>query len=71
MGTPIYSGIAGDVNGDGVVDCTDLAIVQASLARRYGEAGFNPRADTNGDGVIDVLDYAFVAQQLAVNASCP
>ncbi|MBV8706031.1 MAG: hypothetical protein JO028_02490, partial [Acidobacteriaceae bacterium] len=30
MGAPISSGVPGDVNGDGVVDCTDVTIVRAA-----------------------------------------
>ena len=69
--TPISSGIAGDVNGDGAVDCTDLAIIKALFGRTFGQAGFDPRADTNGDGIIDVRDLAFVAQHVSSGASCP
>jgi hypothetical protein len=70
LATPISSGVAGDVNGDGVVDCTDLAIIKTLFGRTFGQAGFDPRADTNGDGVIDVRDLAFVAQHLPAGASC-
>jgi hypothetical protein len=70
MTTPINSGVPGDVNGDGVVDCTDLDLVKASFSKTYGQVGFNPRADVNGDGVIDIRDLAFVAQQLPASTSC-
>jgi hypothetical protein len=45
-----------DLNGDGKIDCGDLAIVTASLGKKVGDAGFDPRADVNGDGVVDSLD---------------
>ena len=46
-----------DVNGDGVVDDSDLAIIIAS----YGTSPpSDPRADVNGDNVVDVLDLAEV-----------
>lgn len=71
MATPIFSGVAGDVNGDGVVDCTDLAVTRVPFGKTYGQAGFDPRADMNGDGVIDIHDFAFVAQHLSAGTSCP
>ena len=40
------------MNGDGVVNCADLAIVTASTGKRTGQAGFDPRADLNGDGIV-------------------
>jgi hypothetical protein len=70
MATPISSGVAGDVNGDGAVDCADLAMIKVPLGKTYGQAGFDPRADVNGDGVIDVRDLAFVAQHLPDGMSC-
>ncbi len=71
MATPISSGVAGDVNGDGVVDCNDLTFMTNILGKAYGQAGFDPRADMNGDGVIDIRDLAFVAQHLSAGATCP
>jgi len=43
--------VSGDLDGDGIVNCTDLAIVEDSFLKRVGQAGFDPRADINGDGV--------------------
>jgi hypothetical protein len=59
--TTTYSTKPGDVNGDGYVNATDLAIVQASFGKRIGQAGYNPAADINGDGVVDIRDLAYVA----------
>jgi probable HAF family extracellular repeat protein len=53
--TPVRP-IAGDLNGDGTVDCADLYIVRASFGKRTGQPGFDPRADVNHDGVVDVRD---------------
>ncbi len=58
--------LTGDVNGDGLVDCTDLAIIRAA----FGNRTFDPRADVNGDGVIDVRDLAYVAQRVTVGTRC-
>ena len=71
MATPISTGVAGDVNGDGIADCADLGIIKVSLSKTYGQVGFDPRADINGDGLIDIRDLAFVAQHLSASTSCP
>jgi hypothetical protein len=69
--TPLSTGVAGDVNGDGVVDCADLDFVRVSLGTRYGQAGFDPQADINGDGVVDLRDLALVAQKVPQSITCP
>ena len=61
----------GDLNWDGKVDCSDLAIVKASFGKKTGQTGFDPRADANGDGVVDVKDLAFVALKLPKGLTCP
>jgi len=63
--------IFGDVNGDGKVDCADIAIVKVSFGKRRGDEGFDSRADVNLDGIVDIRDLAFVSRQLAAGASCP
>ena len=65
------SEVLGDVDGDGVVTCTDVAIVRAALGRRAGQPGFDARADLNRDGVVDVRDLASVIRQLAPGVVCP
>ena len=52
--------LVADVNGDGVVDLADLAIV----AQAMGKPVENPRADVNADGVVDGEDFAQVAANL-------
>ena len=52
--------LVADVNGDGVTDLADLAIV----AQAMGKPVENPRADVNGDGVVDGEDFALVAARL-------
>lgn len=61
----------GDANGDGRIDCADIAIVKASFGKRSGQAGFDPRADINGDGVVDIRDLALVSQKLIPGTTCP
>jgi hypothetical protein len=62
--------IPGDVNGDGVPNCADLAIVKASFGKKTGQAGFDSRADVNGDGIVNVLDLSFVARHLPAGTVC-
>jgi hypothetical protein len=63
--------LVGDVNGDGVVDCADLAIVKASFGKRNGQVGFDPRADVNHDGVVNIVDLSIVAHALPAGTVCP
>lgn len=56
--------ILGDVNGDGVVDDTDLALVLES----FGSDNACLTADINGDGVVDDTDLAIVLE--AFGLSC-
>ncbi|MCY3742208.1 MAG: cohesin domain-containing protein [Candidatus Poribacteria bacterium] len=60
------TGLKGDVNGDGVVNVQDLALVAGQL----GQTGTN-RADVNGDGVVNVQDLAIVAGALGTTATAP
>jgi len=53
-----------DLNGDGEVNCADLAIVTASFGKKAGQLGFDPRADVTGDGVVDIHDLASVSRQI-------
>ncbi len=63
--------VLGDVSGDGVVNCTDIAIVKASLGRRINQSGFDSRADLNRDGVVDIRDLTAVSRQLPSGLVCP
>lgn len=45
--------VTGDVNNDGVVNRTDLAILEAGL----GKPGSRSAGDLNGDGLINVSDF--------------
>ena len=52
----VSSGIAGDVNQDGVVDIFDLVLVGSNFGQR-GQSD----ADVNGDGLVDVIDLVLVS----------
>ncbi len=58
----------GDVNGDGVATCADLALTKASFNKRQGQAGFDPRADFNGDGAVDIKDWTLMTQIVPVSS---
>jgi len=62
---------AGDVNGDGVASCSDVALVKASLNKKQNQVGYNLDADVNRDGVVDIKDQAFVTAQLPKGTKCP
>lgn len=62
--------VPGDVNGDGVVNCLDLALIKASFGTKVGQPGFNPAADVNHDGVVNILDLSFVAKQIPAGTVC-
>lgn len=63
---------SGDLNGDGKVDCVDLAIVKsvATWGKKPGQAGFDGRADANRDGIVDIRDWTFVRSQAPTGMTC-
>jgi Tol biopolymer transport system component len=63
--------VDGDINVDGTVNCSDLALVRASFGRRQGQAGFDARADIDVDTVVTVRDLARVSQKLPPGTTCP
>jgi hypothetical protein len=68
--TQVVSQLAGDVNGDGKVDCADLAIVKSSFGKRAGQLGFDSRADLDVNGIVDIRDLALVARNLPAGTKC-
>jgi hypothetical protein len=57
---PVFA-VVGDVNGDGHVDGSDLAIVALAFGSYPGSPRWNPVADLNNDGVVDGADLTIVA----------
>jgi hypothetical protein len=53
--------LAGDANGDTVVNELDLAILQAAYLLDQNSNEWDPNADLNGDGAIDIFDALLLA----------
>ena len=51
-----------DINGDCVVDGTDLNALARSWATTTTDSGYRPEWDLNGDGVVDGNDLAIFVQ---------
>jgi parallel beta-helix repeat protein len=51
-----------DINGDGKVDMTDIAIAGRAFGAVPGDARWNPLADVNLDGKVDLRDIALTAK---------
>ena len=46
-----------DINGDGIVNSLDIAILLAHMGQNY------PPADLNHDGIVNSLDYSILVSQ--------
>jgi hypothetical protein len=55
---PFSAGRTGDVNGDGQVDLSDLALLLASFGLCNGESGFVADADFDDSGCVELSDLA-------------
>ena len=61
--TPVeMTHLLGDVNGDGEVDVTDVALVTSHILGTTPANFIEAVADLNGDGDIDVTDIALITQ---------
>ncbi len=61
---------AGDLNGDGVVNCSDLGLVRAAFGKSRGQVGYNAAADVNGDGIVNILDLSLESKRLPAGLVC-
>ena len=61
--------IVGDVNGDGKVDITDVAMVSAAFGSYPGHPRWNLACDLNRDGRVDITDVAMVSARFGT--TCP
>ncbi len=66
----VYVTVPGDVNLDGVVNCSDLQAVKAALGAVQGQPAYSDLLDPNRDGVINILDLSFVAANLPKGTTC-
>ena len=57
--------VPGDVNGDNVANCADLAMANSAVGTSTGQAGFLPSADLDNNGVIDLIDVKLVRAAVA------
>jgi hypothetical protein len=62
--------LAGDVNLDGKVDCSDYSLVKSALGTYATQPGYNELADPNRDHFVNVLDLAFVQSNLPKGTVC-
>lgn len=56
--------VAGDVNGDGVIDVVDAVAIGAA----FGDPASNPAADLNDDGAVNVLDLILMSVNFGAEA---
>ncbi len=52
--------LVGDINGDGMVDVVDLALLLMSYGTCDGDPDYNPDADLDGSGCIDLADLGML-----------
>lgn len=60
----------GDLNSDGVVDCSDFTPIKSSFGLSCNQLGHNPLGDLNNDGIVDVRDEALFSRKLPARARC-
>jgi nitrous oxidase accessory protein len=53
--------LTGDLNKDGIVDISDIAMAAKAFGSYLGHPRWNPDADLNSDGVVDIVDIATIA----------
>ena len=62
---PTVTLLAGDINGDGVIDILDLSVVGS----QFGSSSPSPAAaDVNGDGIVDIVDFVLLAKNFGARA---
>jgi hypothetical protein len=53
--------LLGDINGDGIVNITDVVIVALAFGSKPGDPNWNSYADLNQDGFVNIVDIVTVA----------
>ncbi|NMB35888.1 MAG: S8 family serine peptidase [Firmicutes bacterium] len=59
--------LGGDLNNDGCIDLTDLALWAFAWHSRPGDKNWNPLADLNNDGFVDAYDLDLLMQKLGAH----
>jgi hypothetical protein len=60
-----------DINGDGTVDITDVAMVAYAYDTKPGDEKWDERCDLNNDLIIDITDVSMVAYDYGKYGSLP
>ena len=63
--------LAGDVNGDGSVDASDIAAIRKAYGSRVGSANYNPAADFTHAGRVSFVDLQLARRNFGAFASVP
>jgi hypothetical protein len=63
--------MAGDINGDGVVNILDISTAAKAFGSHSTNPRWNPNADVNNDGFVNILDIATVARNFGKTADYP
>jgi len=58
-----YHRLVADLNGDGIVDIIDVAIVAKAFGSKPGDKNWNAIADLDKNGIINIIDIAKVAKE--------
>lgn len=66
----VAQSIDGDLNADGVVDCSDLQIVKLAFGKKTGQIGFDSRADVDRNSIVNIRDLSYVSKKLANGTKC-
>ena len=68
LGADFFPSVAGDVNADGMLDVSDIVLLQKWILAIPGTKLFLPEAaDLDGDGCLDVFDLGLMKQKLLEN----
>ena len=52
----------GDINGDGIINAKDNAVIAEAFGKREGDSGYYSAADFNGDKIINAKDKAIISE---------
>ena len=58
--------LAGDIDGNNVVNIDDFTLLAATFALGEGDPGYDEGSDLNGDGVVNIDDFTLLAGNFTV-----